>query len=543
MEKEKKNYKYIIYARKSTEDEGRQILSIESQIKELNELAQKKELEFITVLQESKSAKKKGRPVFNEMLRMIKKGQAQGIIAWKLDRLSRNPFDSAQIEIMLQEGIIKHIVTFDRECTPKDNVVMRALEFSMANQYIIDLSNNVKRGNRFKLENGVLPGLAPLGYLNHADEFGNKSIIKDPKTFNLVKKMWYLLLTGKKPEYILEIANEKWGIKTPKRKRRGGRPLARSAIYRLFSNPFYAGIIQRKQDNELWEGKGIHKPMISIAEFEKAQKILGRDSQPRPKRHEFKYTGIIKCSECGGMVTAEERFKKTLSGISHYIYYHCSKRKKGVKCRQGAIREEDLEVQVVYFLDQITINDKYRDWAIKNFQTTKDNEKQETEGIIKSLNSSLKKTEVSLKRLTDLLIDRMLDNEEYTKRKHELQRQKWQVEEKINDIEANAKKWFELGEDLIIWLNQAINWFIEGNKELQREILKFIGSNHVLTDRKLFIEAKIPFQIKDTFQESPIMWAKWDDVCNFLLNEASLHYIPPLIKKKIDSFRKSLDKK
>jgi site-specific DNA recombinase len=183
--------RYFIYCRKSSEAEDRQVLSIESQINELKRLAERLNLSIIDVFTESQSAKSPGRPIFNNVLKKINQGKADGILCWKLDRLARNPIDGGQIIWMLQKGIIKHIQTFDRGYYPEDNVLLMSVEFGMANQYVLDLSKNVKRGLKTKAEKGWYPAPAPLGYLNDkTKERGKREITKDPERFELVKKMW-----------------------------------------------------------------------------------------------------------------------------------------------------------------------------------------------------------------------------------------------------------------------------------------------------------------------------------------------------------------
>ena len=163
--------RYIIYCRKSSEAEDKQVQSIESQLNELKRLAERLNLSVIDVFTESKSAKSPGRPIFNNILKKITQGKADGVICWKLDRLARNPIDGGLIIWMLQKGIIKHIQSFDRGYYPEDNVLLMNIEFGMANQYVLDLSVNVKRGMRQKVSEGWLPHRPPLGYLN------NKSLI------------------------------------------------------------------------------------------------------------------------------------------------------------------------------------------------------------------------------------------------------------------------------------------------------------------------------------------------------------------------------
>ena len=147
------------------------------------------------LLTEKKSAKEPGRPVFNEMIKMIQAGKADAILCWKIDRLARNPVDGGQIQWMLQTGMIKCIRTFEKSHLPSDNVLLMSIEQGMANQYIRDLSTNVKRGNRAKLEKGGWPHMAPLGYLNDKAQKQSSliqrilSTLKEHTSFMLQERM------------------------------------------------------------------------------------------------------------------------------------------------------------------------------------------------------------------------------------------------------------------------------------------------------------------------------------------------------------------
>src|ERR1035437_2265506 len=140
--------KYIIYCRKSTDTEDKQVLSLEAQEKEMAKIVETNGLEVISILKESKSAKEPGRPVFNDMMKLFESGKADGILCWKIDRLTRNPVDGGKIQWLLQNGKIQCIKTFEKSYYPNDNVLLMSIEQAMANQYIRDLSTNVKRGNR-----------------------------------------------------------------------------------------------------------------------------------------------------------------------------------------------------------------------------------------------------------------------------------------------------------------------------------------------------------------------------------------------------------
>ena len=176
---------YFVYARKSSESEDRQVQSIDDQVNRLKQVARAVDLKIADIITEAKSAKKpNNRPLFTEMLRRLERGEASGILCWQLNRLSRNPVDSGEIQWLLQQGIIKSIRTPDREYLPEDNALIYAVESGTANQYIIDLKKGVRRGLQSKLEKGWMPGSAPLGYLNTKTEIrGENYIVKDEERF------------------------------------------------------------------------------------------------------------------------------------------------------------------------------------------------------------------------------------------------------------------------------------------------------------------------------------------------------------------------
>lgn len=308
---------YVIYCRKSSESEERQVLSIEAQVKELRELAQRLNIPASDILTESRSAKYPGRPVFGKVMDKVSRDEVRGIICWKLDRLARNPLDGAALVWALDQGRIEEIVTpYNCLLNNSNDKFLMQLEFGMAKKYVDDLSDNVKRGNRMKLEKGWLPGRAPLGYLNEPRE---RTIILDAERFHIVRKIWDLLLEGVPPHQISRIATEKFGLRG---RTRVAKPVSMSTFYSLFTNPFYYGVVRRK--GNFYQGR--HNPMITEEEFWKAQEKLGRKGIPRPKSHTFAFTGLMRCGECGCSITAEEKVNHY---GSHYTYYHCTKSVEG----------------------------------------------------------------------------------------------------------------------------------------------------------------------------------------------------------------------
>lgn len=125
--------KYFLYARKSSESEDRQMLSIEAQILELREFAKRNNLEIVEVLTESMSAKQAGRPIFNKLIKELELNKANGIIAWHPDRLARNMYDGGKLIHLIDQGIIQDLkfpnFYFDKTANGKFNL---SIAFSQA---------------------------------------------------------------------------------------------------------------------------------------------------------------------------------------------------------------------------------------------------------------------------------------------------------------------------------------------------------------------------------------------------------------------------
>lgn len=490
---EAREIKYFLYARKSSESEDRQIQSIDDQLNRLKIFAQQQNLKITKIITESKSAKKpNNRPLFADMLKRIAAGEANGILCWQINRLSRNPKDSGDIQWMLQQGQIQSIQTMDKEYLPGDNALLFSVETGVANQFILDLSKNVKRGMQRRIEAGWKGGLAPAGYIN---ELYNHTIIKDEARFSLIRKAWDLMLTGNYTvPIVLEKLNNEWGFITLKRKNLGGVPLAMSALYKIFTNIFYTGMFLHK--GQLFQGK--HTPMITFDEFDRVQSLLGKKGKPRPKTHHFAFTGMIRCGECDCLHTAETKKKiiKSTGKTKEYTYYHCTRKKRDIKCSQRkVISENELETQIDEELEKYTILPQFRTWALEILATSNDVEIEDRSKVYEMLQKNLTQTQAELDGLTRMRYRDLIDDEMFSREKEILQKKLAQFKSNARETENRAEKWLELTERTFNFATYARTKFNNGTLEQKKEILAALGQNPIIKDQKLTIKAYKWFQI------------------------------------------------
>ncbi len=345
--------KYCLYARKSSESEERQVLSIDSQIKEMLQLAERENLEIVTIKQESHSAKETGqRPIFNEIIEELKLGKFNGILTWAPDRISRNAGDLGRIVDLMDSGALKEIRTFGQSFSNNPNE--KFLLMILGSQAKLENDNrgiNVKRGLRTRVEMGMWPNMAPLGYLNQRSLDKKGQLMIDPDRAPIVRMMFE------------KLANDNWSGRKIFNwlkfeinfKTRGNKSLTQSGIYRVLDSPFYYGMFEYPKNSGNWY-QGKHEPIITKELFEKARAQLKRDQIDR-ESHEFSFTKLFTCGYCGSGMSAQEKFKLLKDGTQNrYVYYSCS-RARDRNCKNKYIREEELIAELLKILDKLDINE------------------------------------------------------------------------------------------------------------------------------------------------------------------------------------------
>lgn len=471
--------KFIIYCRKSTEAEDRQVLSIESQENELLALAKKDNLEIIKTYKESKSAKSPGRPIFNEMLNFVATGKAKGILCWKLDRLARNPIDGGQVQWLLQQKTIEKIITFEREYLPSDNVLMMSVELGMANQYVRDLSVNVKRGNRAKLERGEWPAPAPLGYNNNRLD---KTIELDKSRTAFIAKAFELYSTGGYSLKNLSNLLYRQGFRT-----RPGKKVFRSELHRIFRNPFYCGIMRR--EGKFYQGK--HTPIVSQTLFNQVNELLDGKNQSKKQKHLFPLRGFMQCKVCGCALTATKK--------KGHSYYYCTNGKGKCGEHKKYLRAEDINEKVANLFGQIWIDEGLIELAYRAAKEEKQNNSKYVELSTEAITKQQDLLKGKQKRLLDSYLAEHTAEEAYNEKIAEFKLEEATLKNQLKQISLKDQggiSTLEQIKNVFLKASKAKKEYENAEDDQMRELAETLLWNISIKEQEVaHYQLKMPYQL------------------------------------------------
>lgn len=501
--------KYIAYYRKSTDVEDKQIPSLDDQQKVTMDFAGARQLYVPRTFQfeESCSAKAPGRPVFNEVVRLVKEGKADGIISYSADRLTRNGEDSNTLITLIESGIEIWTSNFGHFENNSTHKLMFGFLALMAKLKVDGLSEDTKRGLNGRAGRGWWPGWAPLGYLNidvHGKIAGKSFVLEkqelleklgrkldpieiDPLIGPFIKRAYELYAYG---DYSLKSLCDRLyeeGLRTRK-----GQKIKKTSLEQMLKNPFYYGImVWHKEINEAF-----HAPIIDKTLFDKVkERLAGKSPFTIKPKLDFLYKGLLNCGVCGCAITAEERHKEQQNGNQHdYIYYHCTKSKGN--CGQPHLEEKELEKQLSEMFNTFFLNDKQAKKVQEKLEELfkEDSDYQvKQEGVLKTRLEKLKnEKKLMFRKMVTGEID---DKDTFTEIKNDIQNEILAIEEKVGKITGHSQNWFDQSSNLVYVARHARELFLEGTKEEKHTLVNCVASNLFLKDKIVNFELKTPFKI------------------------------------------------
>lgn len=501
---------YIIYCRKSSIDEDRQMQSLETQMRELQEHARKNSLNIVKIITESKSAFKVGREGFAEMTQLIKSGKANAILVIRANRISRNPIDAGYVVSLMDEKKLLYIRTPNSTCYTSSSTdkMMIAFELIFSKKDSDDKGDMVKEGQKTKALKGYPHGVATLGFINdRSEEKGNRKWLVDETRLGSIKILLDMFLTGTySAGKLYKYATGILKLTTVERKRSGGEIIMPSRIYEILKDPIYAGYFYH--NDHRYELNESLPRLITEAQHNRIKMLLAKRNIPKVQKHLTTYSGFISsdkgdfigqdvkfqlicdcrnkfayrdkshCPKCNSEIDQLENPKY----LSYVHYYNVKSKKFGLPYK--TISETKVnELVNDLFLNNIAFSEDIVEWSKKYIHEMK--EKELSEKIIISQRKDARKNEYQAKkaRLRDLLRDIKIDQAEY---EEDLSR----LSTEYSDVDENGAQkvdWYSRLMEITDITGQIQSVLKSDNIQAKRSILSALGSNLTWNDEKLII--------------------------------------------------------
>jgi len=448
------------YVRVSTAKQGEGV-SLIAQKEAITLYAEQNEIEITQWFEEKETAAKQGRPLFNLMIRTLKKGKVDGLVIHKIDRSARNFSDWAKIGQLNDLGFDIHFATETLDFRSRGGRLSADIQAVIAADYIRNLREEAMKGIVGRLKQGFYPFKAPLGYL---DNGGGKVKTPDPERAQMIKDMFDLYASGRHSLRTLRVEMMQRGLTNTR-----GKHASKHLIETILSNPFYCGIVRIKTTGDTYEG--IHEPLISTSTFDRVQDVKSGKAGKKVTRHNHLYRGLFKCGFCQTSMIPERQ-----KGI---VYYRCHT----PGCPTKSVREDQIEQTVDKALRKLeadkasveSIVQKVKEWVDTKYDPMSDDT---------ALQNRLTKVSEKIESLTDALIDRLIDKETYSDRREKLLMEKRKIDEQAQEITNmqqapnNVRKFLEHVKTLAALYDSA-------NPLEKRELVQTTTSNRIVLNKNI----------------------------------------------------------
>ncbi len=501
---------YVIYCRRSSEEgEDRQVQSLETQLRELTEHAQKNKLNVVEVISESKSAFTVGREGFDRAIELIKNRKANALLVVRANRISRNAIDAGRIISLMDEKKLLYIRTANSACytSSSSEKMMLALELIFSKKDSDDKGDMVREGQKTKALKGFPHGVAALGFLNdRSEEKGNRKWTVDNGRLNKIKTLFDMFLTG--TYSVGKLHKHAVGplkLTTVKRKRSGGEPIVISRMYEILKDPIYAGFFY--YGDERYELEKSLPRLITEAQHEKIKAIISGKNIPKTQHHTTTYSGFI-TSDTGDCVGQDVKFQlicdckhkfafkrrtmcprcgvaiEQMENPKHLFYtWHYNVRKKKAGLPYTSLNEDKVTLSLVeLFSNKLTFSPDIVEWSKKHIHEMKDKEVSDKVFLSQIQKEHASEFEEKKRRTRVMLRDKQITQEEYDADIATLQREYPDTKEK-----KVGTDWYSRMMEITDISSRIVNVLNSNNVQAKRNILAALGSNLVWNDKELLI--------------------------------------------------------
>lgn len=467
------NKKYFSYIRVSTQRQGQTGTSLTEQKAAIERYANKFDLRIGKHFEERETAAKLGRPVFLEMLKLLKKGKAHGVIIHKIDRSARNLRDWADLGSLIDSGVDVHFASESLDLNSRGGRLSADIQAVVASDYVRNLREETKKGIYGRLKQGLYPFPAMIGYSDTGK--GNPKKI-DKMQAPLIRQAFEMYSRGNIGLIELSVLMYEKGLRNKR-----GKKVTINGLSTILHNPFYIGIIRIEKTGEMFTGK--HKPLISKALFDQVQIVFEGKNISKSEKHFFVFRRHIYCAKCQNLYIAEKQKGE--------IYYRCHTR----HCTKGTVREDMINLEVLKFLKPLELNDLEYQFFKQETLKQSENSAAEFEVDYRRLQLQLKQITDRLSKLADAYVDGVFDKETYINKKNELLLEEKSIKEKLVNLKANSDEATKKLDAFLELVNSACLSYKSGTPEQKQELVKTVFSNCEIEDKNVLVKPYLPFQL------------------------------------------------
>lgn len=479
--------KAVLFCRVSSKEQEETGYSLPAQEKLLKGYADKQGSTVAKNFSISESASgKKQREVFSNMMSFLEKQNIKIIICEKVDRLTRSFKDAVEIDEWLEKDeerqvhLVKDSLVLHKNSRSQEKLNW-GIRILFAKNYIDNLSEEVKKGQKEKIAQGWLPTKPPLGYKTIGEK-GHKTHIVDKEKASPIRRMFELYASGDYSVKKLAEVMYQEGLRNTY-----GNKVIKSRMHQLLIDPFYTGKI--RWNDELYDGK--QERLISKELFDRVQQLMKSKTTPKYNKHNYLFKSLIRCIECGGLITWETAKKI-------HTYGHCNHYRN---CSQETwVKEPEVEGQLLGGLEKLQIrNGRIVEWIRK---ALKESHQDEIEYHSSTMNELYEREKQAKKRL-DRLYDDKLDGkitEEFYNRKFKQYSQ--ELEEFLDTIKKHnnaSVKYFELGVNIYDLSQRAKEIYLKAKTKKmlddQRQLMRLVFAKMLLDEGKLSYEYTPAFNL------------------------------------------------
>jgi DNA invertase Pin-like site-specific DNA recombinase len=443
--------------------------SLSEQERAINEYATRNNLVIAQWFKETKTAAKRGRPQFSTMMTQLKKGTVSGVIIHKIDRSARNLHDWAALGDLIDNGIDVHFAHESLDMTERSGRLSADIQAVMAADYVRNLRQEALKGLYGRLNQGIYPFRAPIGYLNCGK---GKLKTVDERFRNLIVKLFELYVNEDHSIHSLVPVMKGLGLRNL-----NGKPLCKNSIVQILKNPFYTGLMKVK--GMTYEGK--HEAIISPELFRKAQRKIQGNRRSKGSKYQYLFQGLIKCHLCGRSMIAELQKNK--------VYYRCQNR----ECLTKTIREDFAEKSFVNFLKQIDLPKNELELFSEAVSELVEDTTTVQQKIRKGIKLNIHQLEQKEEKLLNAFLDNLLDRDEYQNRKGEIKHEIADLKYRIERIDEEYSKIKTQISSALELCKSPINIYNSGTEAEKRSLVKMLASNFTAYQRKLVISPLFPY--------------------------------------------------